>query len=129
MVTQGYDEREPQQAMDMQISHRETDQGVTVIEVAGRVMLGQSSERIETVLDSLIAKGKRTFVFELSGVRYIDSTGIGRFIAALNKVMQTGGKLRMAGASGVVREGFRVTRLDTVFEFFPDVESACKGLT
>ena len=129
MAAQSYDEREPQRMMDMRISHRETDSGVTVIEVTGRVMLGDASQRIETVLDELLAEGKRNFVFELSGVRYMDSTGIGRFIAALNKVMQAGGKLRMAGATGVVREGFRVTRLDTVFQFYPDVDSACEGLS
>lgn len=115
--------------MQMEISHRETDQGIVVIEIAGRVMLGPESEKIETLLTELIAKGKRRFVFELSGVRHLDSTGIGRFISALNQVMQAGGKMRMAGAVGVVREGFRVTRLDTVFEFFPDVDSACQGLS
>jgi anti-sigma B factor antagonist len=114
--------------MKMQISHRETETGVVVIELAGRVMLGPESQKIETLLSELIAGGKRRFVFELSGVRHMDSTGIGRFISALNQVIQAGGKMRLAGATGVVREGFRVTRLDTVFEFFPDVEAACKGL-
>ncbi|MCP5113990.1 MAG: anti-anti-sigma factor, partial [bacterium] len=50
------------------------------------------------------------------------------FISGLNKVMQAGGKLRMAGAQGIVREGFRVTRLDTVFEFFDDLDKACQGM-
>ena len=114
--------------MQMQITHKETDQGVVVISVAGRVMLGSESEKIESTLDELISLGRRKFVFELSGVKYIDSTGIGRFISGLNKVMQAGGKMRMAAAEGVVREGFRVTRLDTVFEFFDDVDTACQGM-
>ena len=58
---------------------------------------------------------------------HIDSTGLGRFISCLNMVMKAEGILRMAGASGVVREGFRVTRLDTVFEFFPDLNAAIEG--
>ena len=114
--------------MQMQISHKEADNGVIVISIAGRVMLGTESEKIEATLDELISQGRRKFVFELSGVKYIDSTGIGRFISGLNKVMQAGGRMRMAGAEGVVREGFRVTRLDTVFEFFDDVETACQGM-
>ena len=114
--------------MQMQISHRETDKGVVVISITGRVMLGTESQKIEATLNELIAKGRRKFVFDLSGVKHIDSTGIGRFISGLNKVMQAGGKMRMAGAHGVVREGFRVTRLDTVIEFFDDVDTACQGM-
>ena len=114
--------------MQMEISHRETDQGVIVIAVSGRVMLGEESLKIESLVKELIAKGHKYFVFDLSGVKHMDSTGIGRFIASLNKVMEAGGKMRMAAASGVVREGFRVTRLDTVFEFVDDVETACEGL-
>jgi len=110
----------------MQISHEENELGVVVIRVTGRVMLGPESKKIEKTLDELITQGKRRFVFDLSGVEHMDSTGIGRFISALNKVRQASGKLRMAGAARGVREGFRVTRLDTVFEFFPEVESACK---
>lgn len=112
----------------MEISHKETVREIMVISVSGRIKLGDESEKIETLVADVIAKGRRNIVFELSGVKYIDSTGIGRFISSLNKVMEAGGKLRMAGASGVVREAFRVTRLDTVFKFFPDVEAACEGL-
>lgn len=90
-------------------------------------MLGDESQKIETLFAELISKNHRKFVFELSGVRHIDSTGLGRFISCLNMAMKVEGKLRMAGASGVVREGFRVTRLDTVFEFFPDMDTAIEG--
>lgn len=113
----------------MEISHREAGPGIAVIQVGGRVMLGEESAQIETRIDELLAKGFRRFIFELSGVTHIDSTGIGRFIACLNRVTQAGGTLRMAAASPVVREAFRVTRLDTIFEFFPDVESATRGLS
>ena len=112
----------------MEISHKLTEAGTAVIAVSGRVMLGDESTQIETLVEDLLGKGHKNFVFDLSGVKYMDSTGIGRFIASLNRVMHAGGKLRMAAARSVVREGFRVTRLDTVFEFFDDVDGACKGL-
>ena len=112
----------------MEISHQDTGRGIAVIHVGGRVMLGDESAQIEARVEQLLAKGTRHFVLELSGVTHIDSTGIGRFIACLNLVMQAGGTMRMAAASPVVRDAFRVTRLDTVFEFFPDVESASAGL-
>ncbi len=112
----------------LQIEHRELKPGVILITLTGRVMLGPDSARIETLVADSLAQGHKKFIFEMSGVSHIDSTGIGRFISSFNKVMQAGGKMHMAGAAGAVRDGFRVTRLDTVFKFFPDVEAACAAL-
>ncbi len=114
--------------MPLEIQHREIDGGIVVITVAGRIMLGDESTRIESLVAELLAQGHRKIVFDLAGVTHIDSTGIGRFIASLNKVFQAGGTMHMAAATGAVRDSFHVTRLDTVFKFFPDVESACAAL-
>lgn len=114
--------------MPLEIQHREVEAGIIVITVAGRIMLGDESTRIETLVEELLGQGRRKLVFDLSGVTHIDSTGIGRFIASLNKVFQAGGKLHMAAANNTVRDSFHVTRLDTVFKFFPDVESAYAAL-
>ena len=112
----------------LQIEHREIEPGVILITVAGKIMLGPDSERIETLVAELLGQGRRKLVFDLAGVTHIDSTGIGRFIASLNQVMHVGGRMHMAAAAGAVRESFHVTRLDTVFKFFPDLESACAAL-
>ncbi|MGE5648543.1 MAG: STAS domain-containing protein [Acidobacteriota bacterium] len=112
----------------LQITHQKVQPDAAVIVLAGKVMLGAGTAEIEELITSLLAKGDRRIVVDLSGVTHIDSTGIGTFIASLSKVMQAGGALAMVGASGVVREGFRVTRLDSVFRFFPDVASALSGL-
>lgn len=114
--------------MSLQIEHREMDSGVVVITLTGRVMLGETSTGIETLVKRLIGEGKNRVVFELGGVTHIDSTGIGRFISSLNKLRQAGGGLRMAGATGQVRDAFHVTRLDTIFNFDDDLESALKAL-
>jgi anti-anti-sigma factor len=114
--------------MSLQIGLNEIKPGVVVVTLAGRVMLGAESAQIEALVEKALAEGRRHFVFDLAGVTHIDSTGIGRFISGLNKVRQAGGSLRMAAASGQVRDAFRVTRLDTVFKFFPDTESALQGL-
>ena len=60
----------------------------------------------------------------MSGLTHIDSTGIGRCISSLNKISQAGGKLSMASATGQVRDGFRITRLDRIFRFYDDVPGA-----
>ncbi len=109
--------------MLLEIDHREVD-GAVVVTLAGKMMLGPDSRRVETLVDGLLAEGRRTFIFDVSGVVRIDSTGIGRFIYCYNKIADAGGRLLMAGAQGYLRESFRVSRLDTVFRFYPDVESA-----
>ena len=107
----------------LQVSHREVAPGAVVIALTGKMMLGESAA-VEELIMTLLQQGRRKFVVDLSGVTHIDSTGIGTFIASLGKIGQAGGVLAMAGAGGMVREAFRVTRLDRVFRFYPDVESA-----
>jgi anti-anti-sigma factor len=115
--------------MKLQVHHKIIQPGTVVITPVGRVTLGSDSEQVETLVSQLLSQGHRNFIFDMSEVSHIDSTGIGRFISSFNKVRQVGGKLRMAGATGQVRDGFRVTRLDTVFQFYPDVEAASEGLS
>ena len=114
--------------MSLQIEHREVESGVVVVTLTGRVMLGETSAEIESLVKRLIGEGKNRVVFELGGVTHIDSTGIGRFISSLNKLREAGGSLRMASATGQVREAFHVTRLDTIFNFDDNVEAALKAL-
>lgn len=113
----------------LQIGHREIERGIVVITLTGKIMLGSESQRIETLLDELIAKGHRLFVFDMAQVTHLDSTGIGRFISCFNKVLSARGKMCIAAASGVVRNGFKVTRLDTVFRFCEDLETASRTLS
>ncbi len=112
----------------LQITHAEVDPGLVVIKLAGKLMLGPESAAVEDLITELLKQGKRRIIVDLSGVTHIDSTGIGRFIASLGRVNEARGALAMAGASGMVREGFRVTRLDRIFRFFPDVEAARKAV-
>ena len=95
--------------------------------LSGKLLLGQS-QKLAAVVPELIATGHKNLVFDLRGVTHIDSTGIGRFIDAYTRLAKIGGKMRLAGATGAVRASFHVTRLDTVFSFYPNVEAACQGL-
>ena len=105
-------------------SLQEIAPGTVLAPLTGKLMLGHGGERIVSVVEELLRKGSRAFIFDLSGVSAIDSTGIGHFIASFNKIMAAGGEMRMAGATGHVLESFRVSLLDTVFPFFPSVDAA-----
>ena len=113
----------------MPVEHQDWQGATSVITLSGALILGQEGAQLATLVPELLKNGRKTLVFDLSGVTHIDSTGIGRFIDAYSRVGQAGGEMRLAGATGMVRDAFRVTRLDTVFRFYPTVEAACEGLS
>ena len=110
--------------MPLEISHRDVAPDTVLVTLAGKLMLGADGEDIPTLVEGFLRDGKRTIVFDLSGVTVIDSTGIGRFIAAFNKIMTAGGQMRMAGATGHVMQSFKVSLLDKVFSFYPTPDQA-----
>jgi len=108
----------------IEITHREAAPGTLVIALAGKFMLGPEGDEVVTLVEQQLAAGTRRFIFDLSGVTVIDSTGIGRFISSFNKIMAAGGEMRMAGATGHVMQSFRVSLLDKVFTFYSSLEQA-----
>jgi stage II sporulation protein AA (anti-sigma F factor antagonist) len=114
--------------VQLQIGYEEKDTGIAVVTLTGRLMQGPEGERLEGIIKELLARGVRKILLDFSGLTHIDSTGIGRTIAALNLVMQQGAKMVVAGAKGSVREAFRITQLDRVFRFFDDFAAAEEAL-
>lgn len=114
--------------MNPSIEHKEIAPATRVITISGKLLLGAGCAELETLVPQLVSSGTRNLVFDLSGVTRIDSTGIGRFIDTYGRLKKTGGQMRLAGVSGPVRESFRLTRLDSVFSFYPTVEAACEGI-
>jgi len=114
--------------MPLGIERKDREGFTSVVTLRGKLMLGEESAQFEHLVPQLLNSGRRNLVFDLSGVTHIDSTGIGRFIDTYSRLGQAGGQMRLAGATGAVRDSFRVTRLDTVFQFYPTVDAACEGL-
>ncbi len=110
--------------MALSIDQADTGNARSVITLKGELTLGTDCNRLHQVIHSAIAAGRRHLVFDLSGVGQLDSTGIGQFIDAYSTLDRVGGEMSLAGASGIVREAFRVTRLDTIFRFVPTVADA-----
>lgn len=113
--------------VSLRIETAELEPETVLVKLTGSVMRGPESEEIEALVERYLASGRRNVVFDIAEVKRIDSTGIGRFIFSLNKVTAAGGRLAMAGGEGYVRDVFRVTRLDTVFRFYPTAEAALEA--
>lgn|SRR5690242_16887972 len=114
--------------MPLALEHHDLQPSTTLITLKGKLLLGRDSNELANLVPELIASGRLNLVFDMRGLTHIDSTGIGRFIDTYSRLAKVGGKMRLAGATGAVRDSFHVTRLDTVFSFYPTVESAVQGL-
>jgi anti-sigma B factor antagonist len=75
-------------------------------------------------LNAMIEKKPDRMVIDLSEVTYIDSAGLAALIQAMQKVEAYGGKFSLAGLQETVRSIFEISRLDQVFQIFPDTVAA-----
>src|SRR5580692_2427658 len=114
--------------MALTLTTRTVAPDITVIELGGQIALGKDTSQIESFVLKALNQGSRKLVIDLTHVAYIDSTGIGIIAYCFAKIGQLGAKATVAGAKGLVLEVFKITHLDTVIEFFPDVDTACAQL-
>lgn len=114
--------------MPLELERQDIHTATSLITLSGKLLLGPAAQQLAALVPEVIASGRKNLVFDLNGVTHIDSTGLGRFIDTYTRLLKIGGKMRLTGATGAVRDSFRVTKLDTVFSFYPTVEAACEGL-
>jgi anti-sigma B factor antagonist len=114
--------------MLLTIATRICDTDILVIELTGRITLGRESTHIEDTVVKAIAEGARKIVLDLSGVRYIDSSGLGIIALCFGKMSKAGGRFILTGATGVVLEVLQMTHLDSVIPFSRSVDEACAAM-
>ena len=97
---------------------------VAVVDVSGRVTLGEGSSTIRETLRDLTTKGNKKILLNLSDVSYIDSTGIGELVAGFTSAANGGGTVKLAGLTRHVKDVLQISKLYTVFEAFDDEAQA-----
>ena len=85
------------------------------------------SPSVTASLNEMINNKPARMIVDLSDVSYIDSAGLAALIQAMQKVEGYGGKFMLAGLQETVRSIFEISRLDQVFQIFPDADSALAG--
>jgi anti-sigma B factor antagonist len=100
---------------------------ITVLELTGRIVLGNNSRDVELKLAEILGEQNKKIIFDLKGVTLIDSTGVGILVVCQGKVTQAGGELRIAGASGIVDEVLKMTSVNKLVRLFPTVPEAAAG--
>ena len=100
--------------------------GVTIVEVAGELIVGNRQLLKQSVLDRLEA-GDRKFLIDFASSSYIDSSGLGVLVSLSKKIRESGGALRLAGLNEDLRTLFELTKLDTLFRITDTKEQALEG--
>jgi anti-sigma B factor antagonist len=103
------------------VALRMTDQevnGVTVLEIEGRIVLGEESNAFREKVKSLLAAGKKKIVLNLANVGYIDSAGLGTLVATFHSARSQGATLKLANLGSKFKEVLQVTKLMTVFDTY-----------
>lgn len=109
--------------MSMKASIRQVD-GVSIVDLSGRIMLGEGSVQLRDTARDLLSKGKKNILFNLADVTYIDSSGLGELVSAYTTVRNQGGNLKLLHLTRKVHDLLQITKLYTVFEVFDDEAAA-----
>ena len=92
--------------------------GVTVVEIEGRIVLGEESNSFREKVKNLLAAGKKKIVLNLQNVSYIDSAGLGTLVATFHSARSQGATLKLANLGAKFKEVLQVTKLMTVFDTY-----------
>lgn len=109
--------------MSMKITTRQVD-GVTILDLSGRITLGEGSVMLRDAVRDLLAKGSKQILMNLGDVNYIDSSGIGELVSAYTTARNQGGELKLLNLTKKVHDLLQITKLYTVFDVKDDEASA-----
>jgi len=107
----------------MKSSTRQVD-GVTIVDLSGRITLGEGSIVLRDTVRDLIGKGNKKILLNLGDVNYIDSSGIGELVSAFTTAKNQGGELKLLNLTRKVHDLLQITKLYTVFDVKDDEASA-----
>ena len=101
---------------------------ITVVELTGRLALGRECQRIETLVHDLAKRGSLRVIFDMTGVNYMDSAGIGMLALATGKLKESGGSLAIVAPEGKVLQLLNLTQLTAIVRVCPTVDAAAAAL-
>ena len=109
--------------MSMKASTRQVD-GITIVDLSGRITLGEGSVVLRDTIKDLLGKGQKKILLNLGDVSYIDSSGIGELVSAFTSVRNQGGELKLLNLTKKVHDLLQITKLYTVFDVKDDEATA-----
>src|SRR5687767_14815312 len=110
----------------MQIAERESG-SVTILDLSGKITLGEDGTLLKDKLQSLLHQGKKKLLLNLAQVSYVDSAGLGALVSGYTTVTREGGSLKLANVTKKLQDLLSITKLLTVFETFDSESEALKS--
>ncbi len=101
--------------------------GVTILDMAGRLVLDQGDAAFRDCITELLARGKKQIILNLRDVTYIDSAGVGMMVAKLLSLRRAGGDMKLLHLTARSNRVMTITKLLTVFEAFDNEEEAVRS--
>ena len=112
----------------MEIDER-TSGDVKILDLQGRLTLGDSDELLKDKINSLLLQGCRKLVLNLEGVPYIDSAGLGEIVRTYTTVSRQGGSLKLLNLTKRIEDLLSITKLLTVFDTYDSEAAAIKSFS
>jgi anti-sigma B factor antagonist len=112
--------------MKMTASTRQVG-GVTVVDISGRIELGEESAALRDLVSELLNNGHKQILLNLGAVHYIDSSGLGTLVSSFTSARKQGGELKLLNLTDKVTDLMQMTKLYTVFDIKNDEAVAVKS--
>jgi anti-sigma B factor antagonist len=101
--------------------------GVTVVDISGRIELGEESAALRGLVSGLLKNGHKKILLNLGDVNYIDSSGLGALVSSFTSARKQGGELKLLNLTDRVTDLMQITKLYTVFDVKDDETVAVKS--
>jgi anti-sigma B factor antagonist len=109
--------------MALTIASREVN-GVTVLDLSGRITLGEGSVQLRDAIRGLISKGQKNILLNMADVNYIDSSGLGELVSAFTTAKNQQAEVKLLKLTKKVHDLLQLTKLYTVFDIKDDEAGA-----
>ena len=114
--------------MSIEFNTRQLD-SVTVVDLNGRITLGEGSAAVRDTVRALLANGVNKILLNLGDVNYIDSSGIGELVSSFAAAKKQGGELKLLNLTKKVHDLLQITKLYTVFDVKEDESAAVESFS
>lgn len=113
----------------MGLQNVRTENGITIVELHGRLNVGPVLADAETEMHRLLKEGHDKIVVDMRSLDYIDSASLGMLTACRNQLADRGGHVRLAGAHGTVARILKVIHMDKIMPVDDTPEAAIAALS
>ncbi|HUI75141.1 MAG TPA: STAS domain-containing protein [Candidatus Acidoferrum sp.] len=99
---------------------------VSLVDVSGHFTSFESGA-LRSAIESLVREKRNCILLNLSGLDYLDSSGVGELVRNYLTVIKSGGEMKVVGLSSKIEEILKITQLYKVFPEFPDEDAALRS--